>query len=131
MNWTDELPALAALTDQQAADAINAMTTIVRARVPRVDIMDYLISNNKLVPIVLDTAHASAATFRFFANSPDYGTIDVDAPAFQSVATVLIADGLATAADAAAISALANRTVPKYPPVGPGMVATARQGVSQ
>jgi hypothetical protein len=133
--WESELAALADQPDVEAAAAINVMTTVIRRPVPRADIKRYIYvagiwyrikvaSEADATPQQVKAVLVSAMAY---LNDQDFQTYDVDAADGATMLAALVATGVVTQAEVAAVTAMANVTVPKYtPPAQPGEVHAVR-----
>ena len=126
----DELkqPQYAGLTDQQAADAVNAKTVQQSAPVAAQQIRLTLASRGKLAAIkrigdntaAPEPPYDACATLMALLEAGD--TIDIQNAAVSAASAILIQHNLLTQADADAIAALAVKTVPWVDTVGIGEV---------
>jgi hypothetical protein len=113
-----KLPQYAGLTDQQAADAVNAKTVqVTREEVPAVELQK-VCSENGLWGVLkiaaLDTTLGNpprGAAVNFIDWILSGNAMSVSNPAVQVQAGILMAHGLATADQIAAIAALGTQTV--------------------
>jgi hypothetical protein len=139
----DELkqPQYAGLTDQQAADAVNAKTVQQSAPVPAQQIRLTLASRGKLAAIkrigdntaAPEPPYDACATLMALLEADD--TIDIQNAAVSAASAILIQHNLLTQADADAIAALAVKTVPwvdtvDIGEVGIGYVRNARRAIA-
>jgi hypothetical protein len=139
----DELkqPQYAGLTDQQAADAVNAKTVQQSAPVPAQQIRLTLASRGKLAAIkrigdntaAPEPPYDACATLMALLEADD--TIDIQNAAVSAASAILIQHNLLTQADADAIAALAVKTVPwvdtvDIGEVGIGYVYNARKAIA-
>jgi hypothetical protein len=152
MNYDDlktELakPAYEALTDQEAADALNAETIVVRQLVPLWQIEKHAIENGYRLAIEAAAAKwvaepsadqqaanqvygAAKIALSYLANSR-FENLDFDLDSTKAMLAALVAGGIVTQANADALDAMANGTTSrreqlKLPPVGSHHVAYAR-----
>lgn len=95
------------MTDAQVATDMN-LARIPRAAEPvqRWKIKSYLAQAGKLIGILTDNVHASAALFRVWYSDPDLITIDTTDLGFQGAMQALKADGLVSQGDIDAVNAL-------------------------
>ena len=139
----DELrkPEYAGLTDQQAADAVNAKTVQQSAPVAAQQIRLTLASRGKLAAIkrigdntaAPEPPYDACATLMALLDAGD--TIDLQNAAVSAASAILIQHNLLTQADADAIAALAVKTVPWVEvqgigEVGIGYVINARRAIA-
>ena len=139
----DELrkPEYVGLTDQQAADAVNAKTVQQSAPVAAQQIRLTLASRGKLAAIkrigdntaAPEPPYDACATLMALLDAGD--TIDLQNPAVSAASAILIQHNLLTQADADAIAALAVKTVPWVDvegigEVGIGYVINARRAIA-
>ena len=121
--WESELPALAALSDEDAAAAINALTVVARRPVPREQLKKYIYLNG--IWYAMQKAANDAATPEqakavlqsglAYLSDPDFTTYDMDDPQGAAMISQLVAIGVCSQDQAAAVNAMANVTTPKYP----------------
>jgi hypothetical protein len=123
--WESELPALAALSDQEAANAINALTVTTRRRVSPGEVLKHAMDNGYL-GAVLASAVPEAALLRFWFTNPHAPDIDMDADATKAIAAAMVTASLMTTAQVASLDALATVVEPKYPHCWPGEVNAVR-----
>jgi hypothetical protein len=134
-------PEYAGLTDQQAADAVNAKTVQQSAPVPAQQIRLTLASRGKLAAIkrigdntaAPEPPYDACATLMALLDAGD--TIDLQNAAVSAASEILIQHNLLTQADADAIAALAVKTVPWVDvegigEVGIGYVYNARRAIA-
>lgn len=126
--WENELPALASLDDQAAADAINAMRVTARRLVPLWEISRLGREAGWWLPSkAAAQTNPFAATFHDYYADTRFDNIDMDLPATQYVLGQMVAGGILTKDQAAAIDALANvPDCPKYDWVLGGQVMETR-----
>ena len=125
--WESELPALAALDDVAAAEAISAMTVTARELVPlwQIKVAGLQAGWWLAVKAAVATNAAAAVWFEYY-DDPRFENIDMDLVTTQTVLGGLVASNLVTQAQADAVSAMADVTKPKYDHCWPGEVFTAR-----
>ncbi len=113
-------PEYEGLSDQEAANAINAKTVTVRKPVPTWQVMQYAIEQGiwpKIVLIREDTEQADLVLRGLcisavsWIDNPRIQTIDVDLPKVQEMLGGLVAYTIATQEQAAAIVAMGSVTV--------------------
>jgi hypothetical protein len=139
----DELkqPQYATMSDQEAADAVNAKTVQQSAPVPAQQIRLTLASRGKLAAIkrigdntaAPEPPYDACATLMALLDAGD--TIDLQNAAVSAASAILIQHNLLTQADADAIAALAVKTVPWVDvqgigEVGIGFVINARRAIA-
>jgi len=139
----DELqkPEYSGLSDQEAADAINAKTATIRRPVPAQQIRLTLASRGKLAAIkrigdntaAPEPPYDACATLMALLEAGD--TIDLQNAAVSTASAILIQHNLLTQEDATAIAALGVRTVPwvdtvDIGEVGIGYVINARRAIA-
>lgn len=114
-------PEYASMSDQQAADAINAKTVTLRQLVPTWQVKQYAIEQGiwpKIVLIREDTEQSDlvlrglCVSVVSWIDDPSIQTIDVDLPKVQEMLGGLVAYAIATQEQAAAIIAMGSVTVP-------------------
>ena len=133
-DWQSELPALASLSDQAAADAINAMT-VPETLIPRWQIKTYLygqgiyaiiqaaLNATETPPQVVGLLHTALA----YLSDPDFENLDIGLADVQALFSALADAGLMTAEHRKTIEAMAS-VKQKYPGVvDSGMIAEARK----
>jgi hypothetical protein len=126
----DELrkPEYATMSDQEAADTVNAKVVQQSAPVPAQQIRLTLASRGKLAAIkrigdntaAPEPPYDACATLMALLEAGD--TIDLQNAAVSAASAILIQHNLLTQADADAIAALAVKTVPWVDTVGIGEV---------
>lgn len=130
-------PEYANLSPQAAADAVNAKTVTVRQPVPTWRVRQAAIEGGYWAALVQarDVTETAALAINVLAWIDDQsGTIqavDLDSAAAQYMVAALVAAGLVSQAQAAALSALGDHTVAwttsvGLPEVGIGLVNNAR-----
>ena len=133
-------PEYALMSDQEAADAINAKTVTLRQLVPTWRVKQYAIEQGIWPKIVLvrEDNEQSDLVLRglcisvvSWIDDPSIETIDVDLPKVQEMLGGLVAYTIATQEQAAAIVAMGSVTVPwtthnGIGQVGIGFVKAAR-----
>lgn len=139
---SDELSkqSYSALTDQQAADAINAKTVVVQQSVVIRDLKTYAIFQGiwpKLLagekssnPQVAGLCQSVVA----WVDDPRWSTVDVNLPQVQAMLTQLVGATLLTQQQAAEIIAMGSKVVSwtstvGLPEVGIGLVINARKEI--
>lgn len=140
---SDELskPAYSTLTDQQAADAINAKTVVVQQSVAIRELKTYAIFQGvwpKLLagekssnPQVAGLCQSVVA----WVDDPRISTVDVNLPQVQAMLTQLVGATLLTQQQAAEIIAMGSKSVSwtstvGLPEVGIGLVINARKEIA-
>lgn len=130
-------PEYASLTDQQAADAVNAKTVAVRAQVPNWRMKQHAILGGYW-PLVkagqLDSDPQKAGlclSVIDWIDDPKISNTDMDLAGVQTMIAGLVAFGLITQSQANELDALANATVRwtqsnGLPEIGIGLVQNAR-----
>ena len=121
-------PQYATMSDQQAADEVNAKVVQQSAPVPAQQIRLTLASRGKLAAIkrigdntaAPEPPYDACATLMALLEAGD--TIDLQNAAVSAASAILIQHNLLTQADADAIAALAVKTVPWVDAVGIGEV---------
>lgn len=134
MAWQDELAALAGKTDQEAADAINAMT-VPDALVPRWRIKQYLYAQGCYATMqAASTAPGTPSevvglirTALAYWNDPDFENLDLGLLEVAGMFDQLNVAGLLSNSQLAAIAAMTG-TKRKYPHVEPSEVWAVRNG---
>ena len=133
-------PQYAGLSDQLLADAINGLRVSVRRPVPTWAIRQAAIEGGYWVSL-LDARESSTAAVRSLAlsvlawiddQSGTIQTVDLDRPAVVAMRAALVQAGIVTQAQAEALSALADASIPwtesvGLPEVGVGLVINARR----
>lgn len=129
-DWRDELPDLAALDDQAAADAINAMVVEVRDsyRVTYRTVLAVTRSPTKTEAIAATIKAAMPTIDGMLRDYSDGGGIDVSFGDVRTFVSGLVGEGDShlTQAEADAINALGVRTESKYGWIQGSQVANAR-----
>ena len=133
-------PQYAGLSDQLLADAVNGLRVSVRRPVPTWAIRQAAIEGGYWVSL-LDARESSTAAVRALAisvlawiddQSGTIQTVDLDRPAVVSMRAALVSAGIVTQAQADALSALADASIPwtesvGLPEIGVGLVINARR----
>lgn len=114
----------ASLSDQAAADVINAKTLTIRVPVPTADAITHASTEgyyseikdaSEQPPSTPGTAQsqcrAAAINIRAFVESPKTINIDMDSQSATSMKSAMVGCGFATPLQVASLDALANRTV--------------------
>jgi hypothetical protein len=134
-------PEYVSMTDQQAANAINAKTVLLRQLVPTWRVKQYAIEQAIWPKIVLvrEDNEQSDLVLRglcisvvSWIDDPSIETIDVDLPKVQEMLAGLVAYAIATQEQASAIVAMGSVTVAwtthnGLPEIGRGLVANIRR----
>jgi hypothetical protein len=125
-------PEYAGLTDQQAADAVNAKAVTVRQLVETWRVKQYAIENSiwGKVKVALRKSDTPDEVYGLCVQLVDWvddsagkiQTVDVDLPSVQMMLGGLVQIGLATQEQVAAIIALANTSIRWVDSVGLGTV---------
>ena len=134
-------PEYASLTDQEAADAINAKTVDVAVKVPNWKIKQHAVLNGywpvvKAGQLDADTAKAGLCmTIIDWIEDARISTTDFSLSQVQSMIAGLVTFGLITQAQADELSAMATETVSwtstvGLPEVGIGLVGNARKEIN-
>jgi hypothetical protein len=133
-------PGYAGLTAQQVADAVNAKTVTVRRPVPTWLVRQAAIEGGFWAGIVEARDSSVDAVRRLAVNvlawiddqSGTVQTVDMDRPSVVAMRAALVSAGICTQAQADALNALADTTIPwtesvGLPEVGIGLVNNARR----
>ena len=134
-------PEYASLTDQEAADAINAKTVDVAVKVPNWKIKQHAVLNGywpvvKAGQLDADTAKAGLCmTIIDWIEDTRISTTDFSLPQVQSMIAGLVTFGLIAQAQADELNAMATETVSwtstvGLPEVGIGLVGNARKEIN-
>ncbi len=139
----DELqkPEYAGLSDQQAADAINAKTATIRRPVPAPAIRIRAMSLGMYAVVKIAAEDKSlpnpprGAAINFITLADSQGTVDLDHPDVAANAATLRQFSLASQEQIDAISSLADVVTPwttanDLPDVGIGLVINARKAIA-
>jgi len=130
--WIEELPALVALSDAEAADAINAMTVEELLPISSAELLAWSAAEGRFARVDDATQHvnpairslACAAKLLLIRDGTSLDPAKVDRAAMLDS---LVAAGVLTDADKASLYVLATVTRKKYPVrIGPHHVAYAR-----
>jgi len=130
--WENELPALADKTDQEAADAIAAMSETRRQLVPLWKLGDAARAAGwwMTTKAAVETNNYAAALMDYYTD-PHHQNIDLDLDPTNAVIAGLVETGIITQEQADSIDALANIDCLKYEgPIYSGQVAEARKAVA-
>ncbi len=133
-------PQYAGLSDQLVADAVNGLRVSVRRSVPTWLVRQTAIEGGYW-PSLLDARESSTPAIRSLAISvlawidDQSGTIqsvDMDRPAVVTMRAALVQAGIVTQAQADALSALADASIPwtesvGLPEIGIGLIINARR----
>lgn len=133
-----EKPEYAELSDQQAADVINAKTVDVVVRVENAEIKRQAIMAGIWQGIIAGQRDANQQKAGLcisvieWLNDTRMPRTDMDLPAVQTMLAGLVAFGLMTQEQATAIDALKNQSIPwtehnGLPEIGIGLVRAARK----
>lgn len=131
-------PEYASMTDQQAADAINAKTVSIVVRVENAEIKRQAIMAGIWPGIIAGQKDATPQKAGLcigvveWLNDTRMPRTDIDLPAVQTMLAGLVTFGLMTQEQATAIDALKNQTMKwtehnGLPEVGIGLVRAARR----
>jgi hypothetical protein len=107
----------ASLSDQAAADAINAKTVTVRVLVPTANVVAHATMNGYRHKITIAAANAShpcqglAIDIAAYIDSMKIQNVDMDLPETQAMLIAMVQCGFATPEQVASLDALANRTL--------------------
>ena len=134
-------PEYQGLTDQEAADAINAKTVDATVKVPNWKIKQHAVLNSywpvvKAGQLDADTAKAGLCmTIIDWIEDTRISTTDFSLPQVQSMIAGLVSYGLITQAQADELNAMATETVSwtstvGLPEVGIGLVQNARKEIN-
>lgn len=133
-------PAYSGLTDQQVADAVNAKAVAVRRPVPTWAVRQAAIEGGFWAAIVEARDSSVDAVRRLAVNvlawiddqSGTVQTVDMDRPSVIAMRAALVSAGICTQAQADALNALADATIPwtesvGLPEIGIGLIINARR----
>ena len=133
-------PAYSGLTDQQVADAVNAKAVAVRRPVPTWAVRQAAIEGGFWAAIVEARDSSVDAVRRLAVNvlawiddqSGTVQTVDMDRPSVVAMRAALVSAGICTQAQADALNALADATIPwtesvGLPEIGIGLIINARR----
>lgn len=134
-------PEYAGLTDQQAANIINAKTVTVRRRVPASSIRLRAMSLGMYAVVRIASEDKSlpnpprGAAINFIALADSQEAVDLDHPDVQANASILRQFSLASQEQIDAINALADTVIPwteanGLPEIGIGLVINARKAIA-
>jgi hypothetical protein len=136
----DELlrPEYASLSDQSAADAINAKTVTIRKPVDLWMVVEHSSRNGYRAKLELARTNGNhpcqetAINILEYINSPRLQTVDMDLPATRGMVQALVQCQFATQAMADELLALADQTIRwtesvGLPEIGVGLVQNARR----
>lgn len=114
-------PEYAGMTDQEAADAVNAKTVAVRVPVDTWQIKQYAVEQGVwgAMKVALRSSDTPAEVYGLCSSIVDWiddpsgkiGRVDVDLPSVQTMLGSLVLTGLATQAQVDAIVAMADQTL--------------------
>ena len=131
--WIDELPALAELSDAEAADAINAMTVEELLPISSAELLAWSAADGRFARVDDATQHENAAIRSLACAAKllltrDGTSLDLDKHDRAAMLDSLVTVGVLTEADKASLYVLATVTRKKYPVrIGPHHVADARR----
>jgi len=138
----DELkkPEYASMSDQAAADAINAKTVAVRLLVPCSEIIVHATVHGYRATMELakqdpsNPCRAIAINILSYIDSMKINNVDMDLPATQQMLGGMVQCGFATPEQVASLNALANNTIRwtehiGLPEIGVGLVRNARKQI--
>ena len=136
----DELskPAYASLSDQQAADAVNAKTVVVLQSVAIAKVKEYAIVNSIWPRLKAGRASSNSQVAGLcdsvfdWVEDPRIGTLDVNLDEVKTMLTGLVAATIITEAQKADVIAMGSKTVSwtstvGLPEIGIGLVKNARK----
>ena len=139
----DELskPPYAGLTDQQAADAINAKFAVVQQSVAIRDLKTYAIFNGiwpRLLAGQLSSNQQVAGlctSVMAWVDDPRISSVDINLPQVQAMLTQLVAATIMTQAQMADIVAMGSKQISwtssvGLPEIGIGLVINARKEIA-
>ena len=124
------LPAYAGMSDQQIADTVNAKTVSVRRPVPTWLVRQTAIEGGYW-PLLVEARESTTPAVRALAitvlawvddQSGTIQSVDMDRPAVVGMRAALVQAGICSQAEAAALSALADASIPWTESVGLGEV---------
>jgi hypothetical protein len=140
---SDELskPQYAGLTDQQAADAINAKTVTVQQTVAIHKLKEYAIINGIWPKLKAGQANSNSQVAALcvsvldWVDDPRISTLDVNKPEVQAMLDGLVASGIMSASNKADVVAMGSKVVSwtsqnGLPEVGIGLVQNARKEIN-
>jgi hypothetical protein len=142
---SDELskPQYASMTDQQAADAINAKTVTVQQTVAIHKLKEYAILSGIWPKLKAGQANSNPLVAALcvsvldWVDDPRISTLDVNKPEVQAMLDGLVASGIMSASNKADVVAMGSHTASwtsqnGLPEIGIGLVINARKemGVS-
>ena len=133
-------PQYSGLSDQLVADAVNGLRVTVRRPVPTWVVRQTAIEGGYW-PALVDARESTTPAVRALAitvlawiddQSGTIQTVDMDRPAVVQMRAALVATGIVTQAQADALSALADASIPwtesvGLPEIGVGLVINARR----
>ena len=133
-------PQYAGMTDQAAADAVNALRVSVRRPVPTWQVRQAAIEAGYW-PSLVEARESTTPQLRALAitvlawvddQSGTIQTVDMDRAAVVAMRAAIVQAGIVTQAQADALSALADASIPwtesvGLPEVGVGLVVNARR----
>lgn len=135
-------PEYANMSHQEAAEAINAKTAIVKIPVPAATVQEITSGSGMWgqLRIAAEDSNLSSqprcAAIAFIDWVTSGRAIDTDKPAIQQLASTLVSAGLVTTDQIQQINAAASVTVPwaqanGLPEIGIGLVINARKSISR
>lgn len=126
-------PQYAALSDQQAADAVNAKRVAVRRPVPTWLVRQTAIELGVWPALVAAGTPLTVSVLAWIDDqSGTIQSVDLDRPSVQAILAGLVQAGIVTQAQAATLDGLADADIPwtesaGLPEVGIGLVINARR----
>jgi hypothetical protein len=134
------LPAYAGMSDQQISDAINGLRVSVRRPVPTWMVRQTAIEAGYW-PALVEARESTTPAVRALAitvlawiddQSGTIQSVDMDRPAVVGMRAALVAAGICSQAQADALSALADQSIPwtesvGLPEIGVGLIINARR----
>jgi hypothetical protein len=140
---SDELskPQYASMTDQQAADAINAKTVTVQQTVAIHKLKEYAIINGIWPKLKVGQASSNPQVAALcvsvldWVDDPRISTLDVNKPEVQAMLDGLVSAGIMSSSNKADVVAMGSHTASwtsqnGLPEVGIGLVINARKEIN-
>jgi hypothetical protein len=140
---SDELskPQYAALTDQQAADAVNAKTVTVQQTVAIHKLKEYAIINAVWPKLKAGQANSNPVVAALcvsvldWVDDPRISTLDVNKPEVQAMLDGLVSAGIMSSSNKADVVAMGSKVVSwtsqnGLPEIGIGLVQNARKEIN-
>ena len=136
-------PRYAGLSDQLLADAVNGLRVSVRRPVPTWMVRQAAIEAGYW-PSLVEARESTTPAIRALAitvlawiddQSGTIQSVDMDRPAVVGMRATLVASGIVTQAQADALSALADASIPwaesvGLPEIGVGLIVNARRSIN-